>query len=1196
MKGEKLLAVLVAALLTANSAGLYAGALGLELPETVEEVVEVAPAVEEAEKPEAVVLENNAVLEETTVAEINGTQYDTLQAALSAAKTGETVKLVNDIAIGLADMYDEDTSGGVHYYRYARLSKTIPVNVTLDLNGHNISLKDDAANTTETVCYRIFYLNYGSTLNVIGEGNININAADNVSGFVFVTNNTGGAVTLNLNIDGTVYGNPCVVKNYGNNTINVLGGTYGISQRASTGTANNYPQAMFNSQSAGNKSIQIKGGTLIGADPKSMDDGNLLAPGYAANAVDGKYTVAKKTSGVASVTVDGEELFFDTLQTAIDAVPVQSAENTANYTIKLCQDIAVALPEENVTGNTRYYFAVINNKNITLDFDGHSITWDEARNNTASNVYFAIYNNANVTVTGNGSIIGADAGNTYAFWLRSEEAAKNYQPSKLTIESCNIESDCAIYVNDNNGNRGGEVVINGGKFEYTNESGSGWSYKQLINVNGNTMIDNKRITIKGGSYVNCDPRYFQDNWGTVVNGAANSLMVDSNTYSVEKKTVSGKTVFTVIPNADVVAAVETTYTSSMNPHCCMDMWGTLSGKKITYGYTSLADAVANAAAGDTITLTKDTGSEGIVIEKALTIDLNSKTLTLGEQAVGSTGTETNGFQLKATTDGGDNSFTIKNGTIKAAVGTLNLKTLIQNYRSLTLDGVTLDGTSLSTADNPKPYTLSNNNGDITIKDSTITAHANGYAFDVCDFASYDGAKVTVTGNTTINGKVQISNYNGGVMNSKLVSGATGENVYTQDGDYLYNASAKTFEKQAAERSIDVYASAASVEAEDTVTITVKVDGEKIGGANYTLKYNPAYFSLEDAQASTIFTRAEPITNTTAGTIEEMLYLPTASGAVTENPITLVTYTFKAIAQTTDVTASFEIIDPSAPSMGEAILPTPVPDTTTNSPAQVQITLKDMGDYNILVDGTAITDEQKTAKAASVVYTGNAHTFALEALPTGGASVAYVTKLGEDTVTEIKAEGVYTITYTITPETGYRELVETFTLTVTKPEFDVEVVADDYVLGNADLGIKAKKLVLVLANTTLGFKYDGFVMVDVTDRYSTYYPTYDKIYGYVTDAIDAATDDTYKAKVTYSNDTVNKTIDQTLDQHDLNLDSGLDVRDIIVAYGAYNGEPTYFNDLYQANILKADVNCNKKIDNADPASVVDAVRSARTGNN
>lgn len=1192
MKGEKLLAVLVAALLTANSAGLYAGALGLELPETVEEVVEVAPAVEEAEKPEAVVLENNAVLEETAVAEINGTQYETLQAALSAAKTGETVKLVNDIAISLSDMYDEGTSGGIHYYRYARLSKTIPVNVTLDLNGHNIGLKDDAANTTETVCYRIFYLNYGSTLNVIGEGNININAADNVSGFVFVTNNTGGAVTLNLNINGTVYGNPCVVKNYGSNTINVLGGTYGISQRASTGTANNYPQAMFNSQSAGNKSIQIKGGTLIGADPKSMDDGNLLAPGYAANAVDGKYTVAKKTSGAASVTVDGEELFFDTLQAAIDAVPVQSAENTANYTIKLCQDIVVTLPEENVTSNTRYYFAVINNKNITLDFDGHSITWDEARNNTASNVYFAIYNNANVTVTGNGSIIGADAGNTYAFWLRSEEAAKNYQPSKLTIESSNIESDCAVYTNDNNGNRGGEVVINGGKFEYTNESGSGWAYKQLINVYGNTMIDNKRITIKGGSYVNCDPRYFQDNWGTVVNGAANSLMVDSNTYSVEKKTVSGKTVFTVIPNTDVVAAVETTYSSSLNTYCGMDMWGTLSGKKITYGYTSLADAVANAAAGDTITLLSDVSAQGLVIEKSITLDLGGHTYTIENPTVGSAGTQTNGFQLKASTTG-DNSITIKNGTITST----KAKILIQNYRDLTLDGVTLDGTSLNTDGNPKPYTLSNNNGNVLIKDNcTIKAHSNGFAFDVYNWMeSYpNGITVTVEQNADIQGKVEIANDNtSDPMNSKLVYCG---NEYSAPGSYLQNKAAGTFEKQAAERSIDVYASAASVEAEDTVTITVKVDGEKIGGANYTLKYNPAYFSLEDTQASTIFTRAEPITNTTAGTIEEMLYLPTASGAVTENPITLVTYTFKAIAQTTDVTASFEIIDPSAPSMGEAILPTPVPDTTTNSPAQVQITLKDMGDYNILVDGTAITDEQKTAKAASVVYTGNAHTFALEALPTGGASVAYVTKLGEDTVTEIKAEGVYTITYTITPETGYRELVETFTLTVTKPEFDVEVVADDYVLGNADLGIKAKKLVLVLANTTLGFKYDGFVMVDVTDRYSTYYPTYGKIYGYVTDAIDAATDDTYKAKVTYSKDTVNKTIDQTLDQHDLNLDSDLDVRDIIVAYGAYNGEPTYFNDLYQANILKADVNCNKKIDNADPASVVDAVRSARTGNN
>lgn len=1083
MKGEKLLAALVAALMIANSSGLYAGAFGLDLPETTEEeAVAAAPAVEQ-----------NAQTEEEAVLFAESGSFDSL-------------------AIDNFGAENNMNEGTVH----AEVMLLTLKDVNAALESLTVKLyHDDVLLSTTTAQQKVL--------------------TDLVRENVSITIVTGGDEAISTSWKTVLNETNWYGKKPNKIVVNI------------NGTEKTF------------ENVEVRDGV------DKYD----------------KLEITKKK------VVECNGVQYSSIQKAIDAVPVQSAENTANYTIKLLQDIIVTIPNENVTSNTRYYFAVINNQNITLDLNGHSITWDDTRNNSAktANVYFAIYNNANVTVTGNGSIVGAAAGNTYVFWLRSEVASLNYKPSKLTIENGTFNSETILYVNDNNGNAGGEILVKGGRFENTTSTEE---HQQTLNVVGYLGLkDNNRITMQGGTLVHDDPRFVND-----------GNMVPDGYVVTKVKNAAGKNEYTIIPENTAVATVLTATQdydyNHASPNHASDFtakYGYAFPTKVENYYTSLNDAIQNAVAGDTITLLSDVSAQGIVINKNITLDLGGHTYTIDNPTVGSAGTETNGLQLLKTTD--DNGITIKNGTIKST----KAKTLIQNYRDLTLDGVTLDGTGLNTNGNPKPITLSNNNGNVLIKgNSTIKAHANGFAFDVYNWMdSYpNGTTVTVEENATIEGNVEIANDNtDDPMKSKLVYCG---NEYSELGSYKQNKTARTFEKQAAERSIDVYASAASVEAEDTVTITVKVDGEKIGGANYTLKYNPAYFSFESAQASTTFTRAEPITDTTAGTIDEMLYLPTASGAVTENPITLVTYTFKAIAQTTDVIATFEIIDPSAPSMGEAILPTPVPDTTTNSPAQVQITLKDMGDYSLLVDGTAITEDEKAAKAASVVYTGDAHTFALADLPTGGASVAYVIKLGETTVTEIKAEGTYTITYTIAPQTGYKELVETFTLTVGTPSFDVEVVADDYVLGNADLGIKAKKLILVLANTTLGFKYDGFVMVDVTDRYSELYPDYDKIYGYVTDAIDEATDDTYKAKVTYSKDTVNKTIDETLDKHDLNLDSSLDVRDIIVAYGAYNGEPAYFKDLYQANILKADVNCNKKIDNADTTAVVNAVRTTRTGNN
>lgn len=173
-------------------------------------------------------------------------------------------------------------------------------------------------------------------------------------------------------------------------------------------------------------------------------------------------------------------------------------------------------------------------------------------------------------------------------------------------------------------------------------------------------------------------------------------------------------------------------------------------------YDTLQDAV-NSYTDEPITLTlfEDTIDSGLVVNgQEIIIDLNGKTYT-PDEAVGSAGTKTIGFQfLKGS------KVTIKNGTLKA--GEEGIKMLIQNYADLTLENVTLDGRGLiGTGANQTGanYVLSNNCGNIVIKgNTTIIADEGDFAFDACRYSTYtDGVTVSFEDFTgSIIGRVEIS--------------------------------------------------------------------------------------------------------------------------------------------------------------------------------------------------------------------------------------------------------------------------------------------------------------------------------------------------------------------------------------------------------------------------------------------------------
>lgn len=172
-------------------------------------------------------------------------------------------------------------------------------------------------------------------------------------------------------------------------------------------------------------------------------------------------------------------------------------------------------------------------------------------------------------------------------------------------------------------------------------------------------------------------------------------------------------------------------------------------------YETLEAAFADVPDGTptTITLLRDASGNGIQVAKTknITLDLGGFTYTIDGDTVGSSGTETNGFQL------------LKGATVKFQNGTITstsakAKILIQNYCNLTLQNVLLDGTNLAGS---APYTLSLNCGKIQITGNTsIRAKPNGgVAFDLYYWAGggyAEGVQVTVDTTGTISGPIELT--------------------------------------------------------------------------------------------------------------------------------------------------------------------------------------------------------------------------------------------------------------------------------------------------------------------------------------------------------------------------------------------------------------------------------------------------------
>lgn len=257
----------------------------------------------------------------------------------------------------------------------------------------------------------------------------------------------------------------------------------------------------------------------------------------------------------------------------------------------------------------------------------------------------------------------------------------------------------------------------------------------------------------------------------------------------------------------------------------------------TTKYSTLQEAFKNVKKGETIELLKDADGDGIVVPSgsSFTVDFKGFTFDITGKTVGSTGTATEAFQLLK-----DSTITFKNGKITSA----KAKMLIQNYCNLTLENMVLDGANLA---GNQAYTMSNNCGNVVIKDTTIIAKENGVAFDVYGgFGNYGDVVVTVTGKSVINGTVEVAR-DSGTQNKNTLKVENG----TVNGNLRVDKNDKT--------TVSVIAGTFASDVFDYVDTSAS-SLEQVNG-QWVVKKNPGAAKIGDTEYKTL---AEAIAAAKAG--------------------------------------------------------------------------------------------------------------------------------------------------------------------------------------------------------------------------------------------------------------------------------------------------------------------------------------------
>ena len=666
------------------------------------------------------------VKEGVYVAKVDNVKYETLQAAIDAAKGGSTVRLLANVTLTETAVFPA--------------GKTVHLNLV----GHNITATGTALRINGTTDIQDTY----KTGTIESTGNVAVAVGNNASltvysgtlkgreGAVITGTSTGAKIEIKKNAtliatDNAVIagngsqrdGNPntilvrggtfiggivtdgyiaCGIYAPWNDNVTVSGGTFNITNGAGivaragtvkvtggtfncTGTAEGYVgdsknkvpcAALVFDKAAKYPALTESSQILVSGGSFSTDpavNGATLADGYVATQTDGMYKVAK-----ADPTAEINGVKYDTLQAAINAA--QATKGGA--TITLLKNI-----------NTESYYMVNGDNPVTIDLAGYNITGSGIRG------LFYVTAKGDLTIKGKGTVTAVeDNGAAMAVWVRSPIAKVTLEGGTYTQQITNTADPHfdLIYVER------GNVYVKGGTYKGATPD---WT---LNCYDEHYQSKEANIEVTGGTFVGFDP--------------ANNKAEGENTNFVPAGYVSTK-------GADGNFVVTEVKVAEVNG----------------VAYATLSEAIASAEDGSTVKLLRDINTPEIsyAISRSLTIDLNGMTVTgSGYDAV---------FQI----DNADAKVVIKNGKVVAVEQSGSAgKYTMAIWASKAGCEVTLEGLDVSQkithTDDPQMDMIYASGGTITINSGNFVSGTPAWTLN-CNDASYKNgtANIIVKGGTFV---------------------------------------------------------------------------------------------------------------------------------------------------------------------------------------------------------------------------------------------------------------------------------------------------------------------------------------------------------------------------------------------------------------------------------------------------------------
>ncbi len=377
--------------------------------------------------------------------------------------------------------------------------------VTIDLNGHDIIVEEDALLKTNAV----FTTANGGTLNVVGEGNVRVkngrsgifhamNANDqiNVYGGTYVSNSDNGSNALAI-----------MYTNSGN--IDVYGGKF---------LPHNGVQCANAEDRQGNRlSIVFHEGAMLNTELYQKGDSTRI------KLAEGCY--------LKKMQIDGEEWWQVTkaedtkvINTFADMVDV--CKNGGKMV--LAKDITYTADntEEMIDGS----IFLVNGKNVTVDLNGHNIIIDEKATQIDGALFFVGNPGGHIDIVGDGEITVKNGLATIVWVLQSGTA--NIYDGNFTSNS--VSHEAMIYSQGN----GGVINVYGGKYTYDLDHHLNGGFN-VSDRAGNAL----RIILHEGVLLS-RPEYSQHLQGTG-NGEQNRIKLAEG-CALEEVVIDGETWYRVV--------------------------------------------------------------------------------------------------------------------------------------------------------------------------------------------------------------------------------------------------------------------------------------------------------------------------------------------------------------------------------------------------------------------------------------------------------------------------------------------------------------------------------------------------------------------------------------------------------------------------------------------------------------------------